>query len=77
MGSSVRNITAIAGKELRSYFSSPVAWVLMALFAALFGYFFYVYLKMFVAESLGGAMGQGPQTVNVNDRMIRPLLGNA
>src|SRR4029079_8899842 len=61
----------------RSYFSSPVAWVLMALFAALFGYFFYVYLKMVVQESLGGAMGQGPQVVNVNDRMIRPLLGNA
>jgi len=77
MGNSVRNMTAIAGKELRSYFSSPVAWVLMALFAALFGYFFYVYLKMFVQESLGGAMGQGPQVVNVNDRMIRPLLGNA
>jgi len=56
MGNSVRNMTAIAGKELRSYFSSPVAWVLMALFAALFGYFFYVYLKMFVQESLGGAM---------------------
>jgi ABC-2 type transport system permease protein len=77
MGNSVRNMTAIAGKELRSYFSSPVAWVLMALFAALFGYFFYVYLNSFVQESLGGQMGQGPQTVNVNARMIRPLLGNA
>ena len=77
MGSSVRNITAIAGKEIRSYFGSPVAWVLMALFAALFGYFFYAFLRMFVDESMGGAMGQGPQTVNVNMRMIRPLLGNA
>jgi len=49
----------------------------MALFAALFGYFFYAFLRMFVDESMGGAMGQGPQTVNVNMRMIRPLLGNA
>jgi ABC-2 type transport system permease protein len=73
----MRNITAIAGKEIRSYFSSPVAWVLMALFAALFGYFFYAYLHAFVDESMGGAMGQGPQTVNVNMRMVRPLLGNA
>ena len=77
MGSSVRNITAIAGKEIRSYFGSPVAWVLMALFAALFGYFFYLYLRMFVEESMAGAMGQGPQTVNVNMQMIGPLLGNA
>ena len=77
MGSSIRNISAIAGKEIRSYFTSPVAWVLMALFAALFGYFFYVYLRAFVDESLQGAMGQGPQNVNVNLRMVRPLLGNA
>jgi ABC-2 type transport system permease protein len=54
-----------------------VAWVLMGLFAALFGYFFYAYLAMFVQESMGGQFGQGPQTVNVNLRMIRPLLGNA
>ena len=37
MGDSIRNIRAIAAKEVRSYFSSPVAWVLMGLFAALFG----------------------------------------
>jgi ABC-2 type transport system permease protein len=73
----MRNIAAIAGKEFRGYFSSPVAWVLMGLFAALFGYFFYAYLAMFVQESMGGQFGQGPQTVNVNLRMIRPLLGNA
>jgi ABC-2 type transport system permease protein len=77
MGDSIRNIRAITAKELRSYFSSPVAWVLMGLFAALFGYFFSVYLNSFIEESMGGQFGQGPQTVNVNLRMIRPLLGNA
>lgn len=76
MGSSLRNINAIAAKELRGYFSSPVAWVLLGLFAALFGYFFGVYLDAFVQESMGGPMG-GPQSpVNVNQRMIRPLLSN-
>jgi ABC-2 type transport system permease protein len=77
MGDSIRNIRAITAKELRSYFSSPVAWVLMGLFAFLFGYFFSVYLNSFIEESMAGQMGQGPQTVNVNLRMIRPLLGNA
>jgi ABC-2 type transport system permease protein len=77
MGDSIRNISAITTKELRSYFSSPVAWVLMGLFAALFGYFFSVYLNSFIQESMGGQFGQGPQAVNVNQRMIRPLLGNA
>jgi ABC-2 type transport system permease protein len=77
MAESLRNIRAIAAKELRAYYSSPVAWVLMGLFAALFGYFFIVYLDAFVRESMGGQFGQGPQTVNVNMSMIRPLLGNA
>ena len=77
MGSSVRNIMAISSKEFKGYFSSPVAWVLMGLFAALFGYFFSVYLGSFISESMGGQFGQGPQTVNVNQRMIRPLLSNA
>ena len=76
MGNSARNIAAIAGKELRSYFGSPVAWVLLGLFAALFGYFFSVYLNFFVEESMQGQMGGFPQPVNVNDRMIRPLLSN-
>jgi ABC-type transport system involved in multi-copper enzyme maturation permease subunit len=44
MGSSVRNILTIAGKEFRSYYSSPIAWVLLGLFAAIFGYFFSVQL---------------------------------
>jgi ABC-2 type transport system permease protein len=76
MGSSLRNITAIASKEIRGYFSSPVAWVLLGLFAALFGYFFGVYLDAFVSESMGGQFGGPAPTVNVNQRMIRPLLSN-
>lgn len=77
MAESLRNIGAITAKELRSYFSSPIAWVLMGLFAALFGFFFTVYLDSFIRESMGGQFGQGPQPVNVNQSMIRPLLGNA
>jgi ABC-2 type transport system permease protein len=65
----------IAGKELRSYFGSPVAWVLMGLFAILFGYFYNVYLNFFVSpmQQQFGA----PPTKNVNSEMIRPLLQNA
>ncbi len=71
------NILAIARKELRSYFASPIAWVILGLFALLFGFFFYTFLVLFVRQSMQmGQMG-GPQTVNVNLYMIRPLLQNA
>jgi ABC-2 type transport system permease protein len=77
MGSTVRNISSIAGKELRGYFVSPVAWVMMGLFALIFGYFFLSYLTFFVRSSMQAMMGGGPQTMNINMELIRPLLSNA
>ena len=76
MGNSVRNIAAIAGKELRGYYGSPVAWILLGFFAIIFGYFFNVYLDYFVRSATQSQFGAPPAT-NVNGDMIRPLLGNA
>jgi len=77
MGNTFRNISTIARKELRSYFTSPIAWVLMGFFALIFGWFYVNYLDYFVRMSMSGDMGGGMQAMNVNDRMIRPLLSNA
>lgn len=72
----VGNILAIAQKELRSYFASPIAYVIVGLFALLFGWFYFVILQHFVRASMQmGAMG--PQSANVNQQMIGPLLLNA
>ncbi|MFO7300776.1 MAG: ABC transporter permease [Acidobacteriota bacterium] len=77
MADTMHNITAVAGKELRSYFASPVAWVLMGFWAVVFGYFFNVYLTYFVETGMRAGMFGGPPTLHVNTDMIRPLLGNA
>jgi ABC-2 type transport system permease protein len=73
----VRNILAIAGKELRSYFSSPIAYIIIGLFALLFGFFFYSYLHLFVEQSQRMAMMGGAGAVNVNEQMIRGVFHNA
>lgn len=73
----VRNILAIAGKELRSYFSSPIAYIIIGLFALLFGFFFYSYLHLFVEQSQRMAMMGGGGAVNVNEQMIRGVFHNA
>jgi len=71
------NILAIAQKELRSYFVSPIAYVFIGFFALLYGYFFAVSLTFLVRVSMQAGMGMGgPQTVNINEYMMRPLLGN-
>ena len=79
MASTFRNIIAIASKELRGYFASPMAWVMMGLFALIFGYFYGVGVYYFNQESMQSMqqMGGPQQAVNVNMRLIRPLFSNA
>jgi len=72
----MRNVMAIAGKELRGYFASPIAYVIMGFFALLFGFFFYAYLDAFMRQSMQMAGGFGG-SMNVNMNLVRPLFGNA
>jgi ABC-2 type transport system permease protein len=48
----------------------------MGFFAVVFGYFYNVYLDYFVRQAMQSQFGP-PQPSNVNNDMIRPLLGNA
>ncbi len=72
------NILAIANKELRSYFASPIAYIVIGMFALLYGWFFVAIMAYFVRSSMQmGQFGmQGPQSMNVNQQLIRPLLQN-
>ena len=73
----MRNVLAIAEKELRSYFASPIAYILIGLFSLLFGWFFYVYLMAFVQQSEQMMQfGGGGAGTNVNQMMIRGLFQN-
>src|SRR3954466_6268419 len=73
----MNNILAIAHKELKSYFASPIAYIVIGFFALLFGYFFYALLVFFERQSMQGAGLGGAQSVNVNEQMIRPVFLNA
>ena len=72
----MRNILAIAEKEIRSYFASPIAYILIGLFSLLFGWFFYVYLMAFVQQSEQMMQFGGGGSTNVNQMMIRGLFQN-
>ena len=74
----MNNILAIAQKELRSYFSTPIAYIVIGFFALLFGYFFYAMLIIFNQQSLQlGGLGGGGGNVDINQQLIRPLFLNA
>jgi ABC-2 type transport system permease protein len=71
----VRNILAIAHKELRGYFASPMAYIIIGFFALPFGVFFYLYVNAFVRQGL--QMAQFGGAMNVNQFVIRNVLQNA
>ena len=69
------NVLAIAEKELRSYFASPIAYIIIGLFALVFGWFFFVSITFFMQASMQMGM-PGAGQINVNTMAIRPLLQN-
>jgi ABC-2 type transport system permease protein len=72
----MRNILAIAHKEWKSYFASPIAYIIIGFFVLLYGYFFALILRIFVEQSMqAGVMGGAP-TMNINQQVIRPIFQN-
>ena len=72
----MKNIWIICRKELRSYFVSPVAYVLFVMFALLFGWFFWNILGAFVFYSMASQMRGEMMPMNINEQIIRQLLSD-
>jgi ABC-2 type transport system permease protein len=64
-------------KELRLYFTSPVAYVLLTIFLLIAGYFFFSIFSFFTRASMQMAMNpQMGRDLNVTDAVLRPLFAN-
>jgi ABC-2 type transport system permease protein len=64
-------------KEMRLYFTSPVAWVVMTIFLFIAGYFFYSIFAFYTLASMQSAMNpQMGRELSVTDSVLRPLFSN-
>jgi len=72
----MRNMWIICQKELRSYFVSPIAYILFIIYAAIFGFFFWNMVGAFVYYSMESQMRGEMFPMNLNDQVIRQLFGN-
>jgi ABC-2 type transport system permease protein len=66
----------ICRKELNSYFVSPVAYLLLTMFAVIFGFFFWNSVGYFNLAGLQSQMNGQGGPLSVNEYVIRPLLSN-
>ena len=73
----MKNILLICQKELKSYFASPIAYAVMAIFGLIFGWVFFNASRDFIRFSFQSQMMGGGGATNVNDQIVRPLLGFA
>ena len=73
----MKNIWAICKKEINTYFTSPIAYVVITVFLVLSGFFFYNAIWWFNTQSM--QMAQNPyyyQQLNINQMVFSPLLNN-
>lgn len=73
----MNNVFVIFKKEMKSYFASPIAYLLLTIFAVIFGFFFYSATRFFVLQGMQMQMMGRGMPMDVNEYVIRPLLTNA
>ncbi len=72
----MQNILAIWQREMKAYFVSPIAYVVLTVFLFLSGFFFFGILTSVVQSTMMQAqMGQGAQAVDVPGIVSRSFFG--
>ena len=75
----MRNTVLILKKEVKGYFSSPVAYVVIAMFLLITGYLFYGLLAYFSTLSFQAQMdptlARQKNLLNITEGVVRPLFG--
>jgi gliding motility-associated transport system permease protein len=71
----MRNILAVAGKEIRSYFHSPIAYLVLTVYSLACGFVFYSYTAVYISNAFRmQMMGGGAPSFSLNEYIIRPML---
>jgi ABC-2 type transport system permease protein len=76
----MKNVLAVFEKDMRSYFVSPIAYVVLTVFLVISGYFFYNILTIFMERSMFAAMqsqqfGGPPPSIDVPALVSRNFFG--
>jgi ABC-2 type transport system permease protein len=72
----MQNILAIWQREIKAYFVSPIAYVVLTVFLFLSGFFFYSILTAVIQNTMmQGQFGQGAQPVDVPGIVTRSFFG--
>jgi len=72
----MRNMLAVCKREIKTYFTSPVAYVVLGIFLVIAGYFFYSQLAFYSLRSFQAMSDPNSETaLSVTEWVTRPLFG--
>lgn len=72
----MRNIWTIARRDFRTYFTSPIAYIVIAGFMAIMGWMFFFTLSHFNLQNLQFQQFHMGKAASITEGIIRPLYGN-
>src|SRR4051794_26671224 len=72
----MRNIWTIARRDFRAYFTSPIAYIVIAGFMVIMGWMFFFNLSHFNLQNLQYQQFNMGKGVSITEGIIRPLYGN-
>ena len=72
----MKNIWVIARRDFRSYFTSPIAYIVIAGFLVIMGWMFFFSLSHFQMQNMQYMQYNMGKGTSITDGIIRPLYGN-
>ncbi len=72
----MKNTWTIAARDFRSYFTSPIAYIVIAGFMAIMGWMFFFNLSHFNMQNMQYQQYNMGKGMSITDGIIRPLYGN-
>lgn len=72
----MRNTWNIASRELKSYFQSPLGYIVLAMFAFIFGFMFFSAVATFEDYSTSQRFAGGYGPMNINEFVVQHTLSN-
>lgn len=72
----MRNIWVIAKRDYKSYFSSPIAYIVIAGFTLIMGWMFCMNLKYYIIQSLQFQQFNMGKSPSITERILQPVFGN-
>lgn len=76
MTNSMRNIWTVARRDFRAYFTSPIAYIVIAGFLFIMGYMFTSILDFFIKNMQYQQFGQGAKGLTLTRGIVQPLYTN-